>query len=98
MKIFVDENIPLMTVRALREMGHIVTDIRNTPDKGMADDDVWAMVQREKQLLITTDKGFAQYRNKQHHGILIVRLRKPNRHKINQPIIKKKNKISETKW
>jgi hypothetical protein len=40
-------------------MGHIVADIRNTPDKGMVDDDVWAMIQREKQLLITTDKGFA---------------------------------------
>ena len=28
MKIFVDENIPLMTVRALREMGHDVLDIQ----------------------------------------------------------------------
>lgn len=38
MKLLVDENIPLMTVRTLREMDHIVTDIRNTPDKGMSDD------------------------------------------------------------
>jgi hypothetical protein len=33
MKIFVDENIPLMTVRALREMGHDVRDIRGTADE-----------------------------------------------------------------
>ena len=98
MKIFVDENIPLMTVRTLREMGHIVTDIRNTPDKGMTDDAVWAMVQREKQLLITTDKGFTQYRNKQHQGILIVRLRQPNRHKIHQRVMKAITQFSEKKW
>lgn len=77
-----------MTVRTLREMGHTVTDIRNTPDKGMTDDVVWEMVQREKQLLITTDKGFVQYRDEQHHGILIVRLRKPKRHKIHQRVMK----------
>ena len=38
MKTFVDENIPLMTVRALREMGHDVRDIRDTADEGMTDD------------------------------------------------------------
>jgi hypothetical protein len=31
MKIFVDEHIPLMTVRTLRLMGHDVRDIRGTP-------------------------------------------------------------------
>ena len=30
MKIFVDENIPAMTVRQLRKDGHNVTDIRGT--------------------------------------------------------------------
>ena len=29
MKIFVDENIPLITVRVLRKMGHDVRDIRD---------------------------------------------------------------------
>jgi len=98
MKIFIDENIPLMTVRALREMGHIVTDIRSTSNKGMSDDAIWAMAQQEKQLLITTDKGFAQYRNKQHQGILIVRLRQPNRHKIHQRVMKAITQFSEKKW
>lgn len=35
MKSFVDEHIPLMTVRDLRLMGHDVRDIRGTPDEGM---------------------------------------------------------------
>lgn len=30
MRIFADENIPLMTVRALREMGHDVRDLHGT--------------------------------------------------------------------
>ncbi len=46
MKIFVDENIPLMTVQALREMGHDVLDIRGTPNEGMTNeaerDDIFA--------------------------------------------------------
>jgi hypothetical protein len=32
MKIFADENIPLMTVEALRALGHDVLDIRGTVD------------------------------------------------------------------
>ena len=31
MKIAVDEHIPLMTVQALREMGHEVSDFRPCP-------------------------------------------------------------------
>ena len=37
MKIFVDENIPLITVNKLRSKGFDVTDIRGTPDQGMID-------------------------------------------------------------
>ena len=57
MKIFVDENIPLMTVRALRELGHDVRDIRGTADEGMTDDALWELVQQEGQLLITKTRG-----------------------------------------
>ena len=70
MKILVDENIPLMTVQALREMDHEVLDIRGTLDEGTSDEILWKISQREGQLLITTDKGFTEYREKLHHGIL----------------------------
>ncbi|MYB55478.1 MAG: hypothetical protein F4X51_03720 [Gemmatimonadetes bacterium] len=80
MKIVVDEHIPLMTVQTLREMGHEVRDIRGTPDEGMHDDELWMMVQRQRCLLITTDKGFTQYCTVKHYGVLIIRLRQPNRH------------------
>ena len=87
MKILVDENIPLMTVRALRGLGHDVLDIRQTADKGMKDEPLWEMAQRDSRMVITTDKGFTKYREESHHGILIVRLRQPNRGKIHERIM-----------
>jgi len=75
MKIFVDENIPSITVRELRSKGHDVRDIRKTADQGIPDTDLWQIAQQEKRLLITTDKGFSSQRHEKHHGILIIRLR-----------------------
>ena len=95
MKIFVDENIPSVTVQALREMGHDVSDIRGTEREGMSDDALWVMIQREGRLLITTDKGFTQHREESHHGILIVRLRQPNRRKIHQRVMQGITQFSE---
>lgn len=98
MKIAVDEHIPLMTVRALRDLGHDVRDIRGTADEGMQDEDLWEMVQREERLLITTDKGFTHYRTAPHYGILVVRLRKPNRHRIHHRIMQAIAQFTETEW
>ncbi|HXI25191.1 MAG TPA: DUF5615 family PIN-like protein [Pyrinomonadaceae bacterium] len=54
-----DENIPLVTVVELRKLGHDVLDVRGTSDQGIADDLLWAKIQREKRLLITTDKALS---------------------------------------
>ncbi|MCC6394699.1 MAG: DUF5615 family PIN-like protein [Bryobacterales bacterium] len=62
MRILVDENIPRTTVDRLREFGHDVKDIRGTDDEGMADAGLWEVAVRERRLLITTDKGFTEYR------------------------------------
>jgi predicted nuclease of predicted toxin-antitoxin system len=98
MKIAVDENIPLMTVRTLCAMGHDVLDIRGTGDEGMQDDALWDRVQYEERLLITTDKGFTRYRTAQHHGVLIIRLRRPNRHKIHQRIMQAMVQFTDKEW
>ena len=47
MKIFVDENIPLITIRVLREMGHDVRDIHGTAQQGITDDVLWEIAQQE---------------------------------------------------
>ena len=98
MKIFVDENIPLMTVTALRSLGHDVHDIRGTVNEGMRDDALWEMAQREERLLITTDKGFTHYRMGPHRGVLIVQLRQPNRRKIHARIMQALRQFSGTEW
>lgn len=43
MRILVDGHPPLMTVRALRTMGHDVRDIRGTARESLPDDELWAV-------------------------------------------------------
>ena len=98
MKIFVDENIPLMTVKELQSKGHDVRDIRGTADQGITDVELWQIVQQENRLLITTDKGFSNQRYEEHHGILIIRLKQPSRIKIHQRVMQAVNNYSEHEW
>lgn len=62
------------------------------------DESLWVRVQQEGRLLITTDKGFTQYRNEQHSGILIVRLRQPNSRKIHQRVMTAMNQFTLEEW
>ena len=98
MKICVDENIPTITVLALRELGHDVLDIRGTSEQGMRDELLWEKSQAEERLFITTDKGFAQYRDEAHWGILIVRLRQPNEQKIHHRVMQTIEQVPEDEW
>jgi predicted nuclease of predicted toxin-antitoxin system len=88
MKILVDENIPRMTVTALQKLGHEVNDIRGSGKQGVTDAALWAIALNDGRLLITTDKGFARHRRDVHFGILIVRLRQPNRNKIHACVMR----------
>lgn len=98
MRIYVDENIPAITVRALRELGHEVFDHRGTPREGIADQELWEIAQFQKCLFITTDKGFANKRNEKHYGVIIVRLRRPNRYKIHERVMRAVNQFQENEW
>lgn len=98
MKIFVDENIPSITVRELRQNGHDIIDIRGTDNEGMTDEGIWKIVQKDGRLLITTDKGFSLKRNEKHNGILIIRLKQPNRLKIHNKVIRAMNLFKEEEW
>lgn len=73
-------------------------DIRGTPDEGMKDKSLWALSQREGCLLITTDKGFSEHRNDPHYGILIARLKQPNRKKIHQRIMQTFLQFEPDEW
>lgn len=98
MRILVDENVPRMTANRLREMGHDVKDVRGTSDEGLVDSGLWDLAVRESPLLVTTDKGFTAYRALRHAGILVVRLRQPNRAKIDRAVIFALRQIGESEW
>lgn len=98
MNILVDENIPWLTIQELRSMGHTVVEIRGTANEGSVDDVLWEIAQREKCLVITTDKGFTEHRGELDSGVLIVRLRQPNRHKIHQRIIRVIKQFKPNEW
>ena len=98
MRILADENIPRMTVDRLRELGRDVKDIRGTDDEGLADAGLWDVALQERRLLITTGKGFTEYRAASHSGILIVRLRQPNRPKIHHSVMLGIERFSDTEW
>ena len=98
MKICVDENIPAVSVQELRHLGHDVLDIRGSPDQGMSDEMLWARVQTEQRLLITTDKGFVHRRDESHWGILVIRLRQQNEQRIHERAMQAVNQFSEHEW
>ena len=98
MRILVDENVPRMTVDGLRASGHNVKDLRGTYQSGLADPDLWQIAMGEGRLLVTTDKGFTAFRTAPHHGILVVRLRQPNRHKINNAVMHAIERFQDAEW
>jgi predicted nuclease of predicted toxin-antitoxin system len=98
MNILVDENIPLMTVEALSKLGHKVIDHRGTSKEGLSDEDLWRVIIHEKALPVTTDKGFSAKRSEAHFGIVIVRLRQPNRQKIHEKVLRVMSSHSEEDW
>jgi predicted nuclease of predicted toxin-antitoxin system len=78
MNILVDENIPRLTIEALRGLGHDVLHLHGTPEQGISDEVLWLRAQAAQRMVLTTDKGFASHRDELHSGLLIVRLRQPN--------------------
>jgi predicted nuclease of predicted toxin-antitoxin system len=98
MKILVDENIPSITVQELKRLGHETLDIRGTPLQGIPDAQLWSLAQAEQRMVITTDKGFSGHRDENHHGILIIRLRQPNEHRIHARILAALRQFPEPSW
>ena len=98
MRILVDENIPRITVQELRALGHDVHDVRGSERQGIFDDELWSFAQSEERMLVTTDKGFSEHRDKKHRGILIVRLRQPNEQRIHARILAAFRQFAEHEW
>jgi predicted nuclease of predicted toxin-antitoxin system len=82
MKIKLDENLPLRLAALLKDLGHDVHTLHDERLIGHADSEIWEATQKELRFLITQDLDFSdlrQFAPGSHHGILLVRLRSPNR-------------------
>jgi predicted nuclease of predicted toxin-antitoxin system len=82
MKIKLDENLPLRLAILLKDLGHDAHTLHEEFLIGRADSVIWEAAQKESRFLITQDLDFSdlrQFTPGSHHGILLVRLRSPNR-------------------
>ncbi len=58
MRIVIDENVSYGVVERLRMRGHDVLSISEMPERGMSDEDVYALAVREEAVLVTRDYHF----------------------------------------
>ncbi len=89
MKIKLDENLPLRLATLLKNLGHDVHTLRDERLLGRADAEIWEAAQKESRFLITQDLDFSdlrQFAPGSQHGILLVRLRSPNRNDLTERV------------
>ena len=82
MKIKLDENLPASLADALSKLGHDVDTVPRERLSGHPDSEIWQATQQTGRFLIIQDLHFADVRTLvpgTHRGILLVRLRDPNR-------------------
>ncbi len=85
MKIKLDENLPVRLTAVLASLHHDVHTVAEENLSGGSDRDVWEAAQRDERFLITQDLDFSDLRRfapGTHHGILLVRLRSPDRQSL----------------
>ena len=101
MKIKLDENLPASLATTLTRLRHDVHTVAQEELSGCSDRELWDAAQRDERFLITQDLDFSdlrQFAPGTHHGILLVRLRTPDR----QNLINRVGQIFEyedvTRW
>jgi len=85
MKIKLDENLPARLAAILSSLHHDVHTVAQENLSGGSDRDVWEAAQRGARFLITQDLDFSDLRRfapGTHCGILLVRLRSPDRQSL----------------
>lgn len=76
MKIVVDENVSYGLVERLRIGGHEVISISELPERGVLDEDVYALILKEQAILVTRDYHFTnsvRFPAEKTKGIIYIR-------------------------
>jgi predicted nuclease of predicted toxin-antitoxin system len=85
----------------LRNLGHDVHTLRDERLLGRDDAEIWEATQKESRFLITQDLDFSdlrQFAPGSHQGILLVRLRSPNRGDSIERIVELFQNESVSEW
>lgn len=101
MKIKLDENLPHRLATLLKNLGHEIHTLHEEKLSGHSDKEVWEAAQNESRFLITQDLDFSDSRKfapGSHHGILLLRLRSPNRQALIERIIEIFEKENVSDW
>src|SRR3989344_1273193 len=78
MKFLTDENIATSVVHALRNAEFDVKDIKEERLQGTSDEEILDLALREKRIIITHDKDYAELimiSKKESEGVILVRLK-----------------------
>jgi len=78
LKFLTDENIAKSLVRALREKGHDVKDIKEEGLVGISDREVINKAKEDDRVILTHDKHFGNLLNfplQSHKGVVLIRYR-----------------------
>jgi predicted nuclease of predicted toxin-antitoxin system len=82
MQVKVDEDLPGEIARLCEAAGYPASTVYSQGHSGMPDDQLWPIIQQEKRILFTADKGFADARIHppgSHEGIILFRLPRESR-------------------
>ena len=85
MKFLLDENFPKAAILLLESCGHQAEDIRGTKKEGAEDSVIFQLAQDLNAVFLTTDKDFfhtVPHLFEEHHGVVVIILRQPNRENI----------------
>jgi predicted nuclease of predicted toxin-antitoxin system len=85
MKIKLDENLPASLAVILTKLHHDVHTVADENLSGKTDREPWEAAQQDGRFLITQDLDFSdlrQFTPGSHCGILLVRLRSPDRQSL----------------
>lgn len=101
MRYFVDESFPKSVGVFLASAGHVVVDVRDLSQTGADDQTIFRLAQENQAVLLTTDRDFFHTipnLHTDHHGIIVVSLRQPNRRNIQERVVWFLEKFPETQY
>jgi predicted nuclease of predicted toxin-antitoxin system len=101
MKIKLDENLPASLTVILSSLHHDVHTVAEENLSGSSDREVWEAAQRDARFLITQDLDFSDLRRfapGTHCGIMLVRLRSPDRRSLIRRVREVFQQEEVTRW